>query len=72
MVNSMYQIGRVYFQLDGKEVLIVGKSNENTSYETVFSICSEGKPIHRYNRRDFGRCTGSSHSIPDPRNLRVL
>lgn len=64
-------LGHSYRQFNSEYALIVGISNRNTSYETVYSIDGDGKPIHRYNRRDFGRCTGSDHNNPDPRNLEV-
>lgn len=69
--SSMYTIGRIYRQLDGQEVLIVGIANRGTDHETVYSIAPGGDPIHRYSRRDFGRVTGTSFDRPDPRNLEV-
>jgi hypothetical protein len=68
----MFLVGHTYKQLDKSVVLILGVSNPNTSYETVYSLGSNGNVIHRYNRRDFGRVTGSSHDTPDPRNLEVI
>lgn len=68
----MYLVGQAYKQLDGCTVLIIGVSNPNTSYETVYSVDREGSVVHRYNRRDFGRCTGSDSENPDPRNLEIL
>jgi hypothetical protein len=66
----MYLIGHTYKQLDGDVVLIVGAANQGTSYESVCSFdVSNGNMIHRYNRRDFGRCAGTDHDIPDQRNL---
>jgi hypothetical protein len=68
----MYLVGHSYKQLDKNVVLILGVSNFNTEDETVYSISSEGRVVHRYNRRDFGRVTGTDHNNPDPRNLEVL
>lgn len=65
----MFLVGHSYKQLDGCVVLVLGVSNPNTSYETVYTMGNDGNVIHRYNRRDFGRCTGSDHENPDPRNL---
>jgi len=65
----MFLVGHSYKQLDKCVVLILGVSNPNTSYETVYTMGSDGNVIHRYNRRDFGRCTGSDHEDLDPRNL---
>lgn len=72
LAPPMFLVGQAYKQLDGCTVLILGVSNPNSSYETVYSMSSDGTVIHRYNRRDFGRCTGSDHQNPDPRNLEVL
>lgn len=68
----MYLIGHTYRQLNKEVVLIVGAANQNTSYETVYSIDSDGCLIHRYNRRDYGRTTGTSYEFPDPRNLEKI
>lgn len=68
----MFLVGHSYKQLDGCTVMVLGVSNPNTSYETVYTLDSDGNVIHRYNRRDFGRCTGSDHENPDPRNLERL
>lgn len=68
----MYLVGHSYKQLDKNTVLILGVTNFNTEEETVYSLDSHGNVIHRYNRRDFGRVTGTSQSTPDPRNLEVL
>ena len=65
----MYLVGQAYKQLDGCTVLIIGVSNPNTSYETVYSVDKEGSVVHRYNRRDFGCCVGSDPEKPHPRNL---
>lgn len=65
----MFLVGHSYKQLNKSVVLILGVSNPNTSYETVYTMGSDGNVIHRYNRRDFGRCTGSDNENPDPRNL---
>ena len=67
----MFLVGHSYRQLDKCVVLILGVSNPNTTYETVYTMGSNGNIIHRYNRRDFGRCTGSDHENPDPRNLEI-
>lgn len=64
-----FMVGHTYKQVDGNNVVILGTSNANTSFETVYSIDSKGNCIHRYNRRDFGLCTGTDHFNPDPRNL---
>lgn len=68
----MFLVGHSYKQLDGCTVMVLGVSNPNTSYETVYTLGNDGNVIHRYNRRDFGRCTGSDHQNPDPRNLEIL
>lgn len=72
LAPPMFLVGHNYEQLDGKIVVILGHSNPNTSYETVYTMDENGFVIHRYNRRDFGRCTGSDFEIPDQRNLKVL
>lgn len=66
----MYLIGQTYRQLNKQVVLIIGAANQNTDWETVYSIDEKGYLIHRYNRRDFGRVTGCD--INDPRNLEIL
>lgn len=58
--DPMYLIGHTYKQLNGDVVLIVGAANQGSTHETVYSITPSGKTLHRYSRRDFGRCTGSS------------
>lgn len=68
----MFLIGHSYRQLNKEVVLIVGASNQGTSYETVYSINGDGKPIHRYNRRDYGRCTGTDHLNPSQFNLEMV
>ena len=68
----MFLVGQSYHQINGTIVMIIGQSNVNTSYETVYSIDADGNVIHRYNRRDFGRVTGTDFENPDPRNLRKL
>ena len=68
----MYLVGHSYKQLNKNTVLILGVANFNTEEETVYSIDSDGSVVHRYNRRDFGRVTGTSQSTPDPRNLETL
>lgn len=70
--HPMYLVGHSYKQLNKNTVLIVGVSNFNTDGETVYSIDGDGNVVHRYNRRDFGRVTGTEHSKPDPRNLEPL
>ncbi|MCA1800821.1 MAG: ribosomal protein L7/L12 [Actinobacteria bacterium] len=67
----MFLVGHTYKQVDGATVLILGTSNTNTLYETTYSMTSHGDVIHRYNRRDFGRVTGSSMDGPSPLNLRI-
>lgn len=68
----MYLVGHSYKQLDGCTVMILGVSNPNTSYETVYTLNSNGNVVHRYNRRDFGRCINSDPQNPDPQNLEIL
>jgi hypothetical protein len=68
-IPPMFLVGHTYLQLNGSPVTIIGKTNDNTESETVYSIDSNGNTIHRYNRRDFGRVTGTDHNNPDPRNL---
>lgn len=70
--NPMFLIGNVYKQISGDNVLIVGMYNQNTSFETVYSINYEGKPIHRYNRRDFGRVSGTAQLDPSSDDLKPL
>lgn len=72
LAPPMFMVGRSYHQIDGTIVMIIGQANPNTSYETVYSISSAGETVHRYNRRDFGRVTGTDSEDPDPRNLRKL
>jgi hypothetical protein len=72
LTPPMFLIGHTYRQLNKETVLIVGASNQGTSYETVYSINPEGRAIHRYNRRDFGRCTGTNHMDPSELNLEVV
>jgi hypothetical protein len=66
-----FLIGHSYQQYNGEVVLIVGAANQNTDYETVYSIGPDGRAIHRYNRRDRGRVTGSSMQDPSPMNLKI-
>lgn len=68
----MYLVGHSYKQLNKNTVLIVGVANFNTNGETVYSVDPDGNTVHRYNRRDFGRVTGTDHNNPDPRNLEKL
>lgn len=68
----MYLVGHSYKQRDKNTVLIIGVDNFNTEAETVYSMDGNGTVIHRYNRRDFGRVTGTDHNNPDPRNLEIL
>jgi hypothetical protein len=72
LTPPMFLIGHSYRQLNKDTVLIVGASNQGTSYETVYSINPEGKAIHRYNRRDYGRCTGTNHMDPSEFNLELV
>lgn len=68
----MYLVGHSYKQINKNTILILGVSNFNTDGETVYSMDEHGIVIHRYNRRDFGRVTGTDHNDPDPRNLEIL
>lgn len=68
----MYLVGHSYKQRNKNTVLIIGVSNFNTEAETVYSMDGNGTVVHRYNRRDFGRVTGTDHNNPDPRNLEIL
>lgn len=72
LAPPMFLVGMTYLQLDKTPALIVGVANYGTSYETVYSINSTGEPIHRYNRRDFGRVTGTDADNPSPYNLKRL
>ena len=63
MKDQMFIKGGTYKTLRGNEVTIMEFSNENTTYETVKGC--DGK--HRYNRRDYGRCTGGP--LNNPNNL---
>jgi Ribosomal protein L7/L12 C-terminal domain len=67
----MFLVGHSYKQRDKNTVLILGVSNFNTTGETVYSMDPTGAVVHRYNRRDFGRVTGTDHNVPDPRNLEI-
>ena len=68
----MYLIGHTYRQLNKETVLIIGATNQNKSYETVYSISSNGETVHRYNRKDFGLVTGTNFEDSDERNLIIL
>ena len=68
----MYLVGHSYKQRNKNTVLIIGVSNFNTEAETVYSMDGNGTVVHRYNRRDFGRVTGTDHNNPDPRNLELV
>lgn len=68
----MFLVGHSYEQVDGNVVLMLGLSNRETSHETIYSIDDKGNVVHRYNRRDFGRVTGTSFTEPDPRNLKEI
>ena len=61
MRDRMWNIGDVATTRGGQKVLIVAISNVDTSYETV--VCYKG--IHRYNRRDYGRTTGTQIAESD-------
>ena len=69
-VPPAYLPGKTYLNLKGEPVSIIAYGDNvdlhGTSYETV----RDDLNVHRYNRRDFGRVTGTNHNIPDPRNLR--
>lgn len=64
--KPMFKVGKTYETVGGDMVKIVGISNEDTTYETVY--CED--MVHRYNRRDYGRVTGTDHETPDNRNLK--
>lgn len=68
----MHLVGHSYKQRNKNTVLIIGVSNFNTEAETVYSMDGNGTVVHRYNRRDFGRVTGTNHNNPDPRNLELV
>lgn len=68
----MFLVGQAYHQVNGEIALVVGTSQTGSTYETVYTIDSQGNPVHRYNRRDFGRVTGSNHDNPDPRNFKRI
>ena len=65
----MYLVGMTYLQVSKAPTLIIGVANYNTRWETVYSIGSDGTPVHRYNRRDFGRVTGTQDSPNDLKRL---
>lgn len=67
LAPSPFKLGEKYLTLAGDEVVFVHISNEQTTYETM--CCDKG--IHRYTRRDYGRCTGTDHNNPDPLNVRI-
>ena len=69
MSKSMYEPGKTYQTYGGYKVLIRGICSAGTDYETVYSRNKWGVEIHRYNRRDYGRCTGSASGNLDSRNL---
>jgi len=69
---SMFEVGMKYETLGGDTVEIEGMANGGESCETVFSIDHNGHIVSRYNRRDFGRVTGTDNNNPDPRNLRAI
>jgi hypothetical protein len=68
----MYLVGHSYKQRNKNTVLILGVSNFNTDGETVYFMDGDGNITHCYNRRDFGRVTGTDHNNPDPRNLEIV
>lgn len=67
--KPMYEVGKTYQQISGDSVTIVGKSNHENSYETVYWIQPNGDKCHAYNRRDYGRVAGTSTIDKDPRSL---
>ncbi len=69
VIPPMFHMGQIYLTVGGDRVFIVGLSNQGTNYETAYSIDSGGRAIHRYNRRDHGRVTGTDRANPDPENL---
>jgi len=65
--ERMFNVGETHITFGGQLVMIEEYSNEGTSYETVLG--SDGK--HRYNRRDYGRCTGTDYEVPSLSNLEI-
>jgi len=70
--KSMFKVDETYETLGGEYVEIVGIHGAGTDHETVFSISPGGREVNRYNRRDYGRVTGTDHESPDPRNLKII
>ena len=68
----MFEVGKTYQTIGAGHVEIVGMYNEGNDYETVFSLDPDGHEVNRYNRRDFGRVTGTDNNNPDPRNLLAI
>jgi len=63
----MFIIGETYVTHAGDEVTIEAYGNDDTSYE-----CVKGSDdVWRYNRRDYGRTTGTDFEVPDLRNLEI-
>ena len=67
--GSMFKVGETYKTVSGQEVTIAGIVHKGLEHECVYTVNEHGPRIHRYNRRDFGRVTGTDHNNPDPDNL---
>jgi len=70
--KPMYKVGEMYKTISGNTVTIAGYGDTKhvgNSYETVYWRDSEGNKCHHYNRRDYGRVTGTSCIDQDPRCL---
>jgi len=60
-----YVLNRDYKTQAGETVRFVTIANAGTSYETM----ADEQGVHRYTRRDYGRCTGTAHDYSEPRNV---
>jgi len=58
-------LNREYKTIGGETVKFIEVKSAGTKYETMMDETG----VHRYTSRDFGRVTGTSHEIPDPRNI---
>jgi DNA-directed RNA polymerase subunit RPC12/RpoP len=67
MSERMFNVGESYITHDGYITEIVSIGNPDTGYETACG--DDGK--HRYNRRDYGRCTGTDWEVPSKFNLEI-
>lgn len=68
----MWEVGETVTLKDGTKRLVVAMGNVNSPYESIATMEHDYeddcvKLIHRYNRRDYGRVTGTEGN--DPRDF---